>query len=203
MSGTPKIRSLFRSLTKYWPAGVLKWLSCSQRLRQSCKHSWFVPRVQNSAYCHRIELFFFSAHLIYVCVCVCVCDMGCLQILQQCVTLHFSITDPHHSSSFLMAVCVCVCGVDAQYSPYSAAWEGCDLWCLNTLDPDLKWDPGCCVVVPHMPTVITTREGTCPLGENVWDFCMKLLVFYRKKRSLLCELMCIYVYHWVVFVWRR
>lgn len=33
-----------------------------------------------------------------------------------------------------------------------------------------------------MPTLITTREGACPLGKNVWDCCMKLLVLCWKNR---------------------
>lgn len=37
-----------------------------------------------------------------------------------------------------------------------------DLWCLKL---DLKRGAGCCVAVSHMPTVITTTAGTCPLGK--------------------------------------
>lgn len=137
MSGTLKIRSLFRSLTQYWPAAVFKWLSvtlillymhsytCSQYLRQTCKHSWFVPRFPNSAYCNRIEPFFFSAYL------MCVCDIDVVQILQRCMTLHFSITDPYtgpHSSWQCVFVCV---WSGCTMWPIQCCKRGCDLWCFK------------------------------------------------------------------------
>lgn len=48
------------------------------------------------------------------------------------------------------------------------------LWPVVSWTVDLKWDPGCCVLVSHMPTVITARKGTCPLGKMcgtaVWNY---------------------------------
>lgn len=120
MSGTPEIRSLLRFF-KSSSVRRSHWATCTHayvHIRSHCKHSWFVPRFENSAYCHRIELFFFSAHLMSLCVRLWHADPAAMH-------------DPsffHNRSSFLMCMC-------AQCGPYTAPQVR--LWPVV--------DSGCCV----------------------------------------------------------
>lgn len=103
----------------------------------------FLHTLKTQHCCNWNELFFSSAH--FLCMCESERDISCLQILQQYKTLHFSITEPQCTSSFLVAEGVYV------ISPSAAVVS-------ETLDQEC--DPGSC-----MPALITTREDVWRLAK--------------------------------------
>lgn len=201
MSGTQKIRSLFRSLIKHWPASVFKWLSLQLIHLSTHMHAFTGSQtaVQTQlvcstlwklAYSNKIELFFFAAHF----VCVSVTWVAC-RFCSDAWPSTFPQQTPNTGPSFLVAVCVC----DAQCGPYSAAREVVTCGVLNCGPEMGPWQlyGG----VPHANSNYSEGRDVS-FGKNVWYCCMKLLVLNRKNARLLWEFICIYVYCIVVLTWR-